>query len=528
MNAILMIVVAVVVILLVFVMFSLEDEEDREIAVTDEVARTSPQATDAANSSKTDLEPTKEKRPIPQTPSVTEIQVGSSEDLKFRLLLDDQLPPPTVTTNSSAVVAVVQIRFAADLLENPAALIPVLGEAEQILSPAKAPFTFSVYPGNQMDRLWLFGMDENKDDALFEALVSAFDAQIRFKKALESSPQLLQAKARIAIGISAGEVVRIIRGPLGPISHAGKAVFLAETLAENAGDFLIYVDEQIHKLALPLFDFREWKPTKLRSPLPPISFYEVMGWNKKEEIFAFVAHKEAYARKAVAIAYRYLEFDDLAPLLSLLADSEERVALETLKTIAEIGDERTLGILKKILPEAKNAQIRSSIIEAFGAIGKDENVPTLLASTKDVNWQVRFQAVRALYRICKKEALKHLEPLKNDEDGAVKACVHKAFFQESKEEQYLTILNELLYDLSHRARKAAVDALMEIGTDEALLMVCKSFLEQEGDLRKHILRLLMEGKSPILFQCFLNIFQMADEKERPDIVAAVRRANLAW
>ncbi len=538
MNSILMIIVAVIVILLVFIMFSLDDQEEvpAEDPSSPEPAGESSELHSQAPSSGDGPPPPATAPPTPaaitrtpppvalDTPLTTE--TGSKKDLKFRTLINDQLPAPTACSRRNSVVVVPQIRYPEELHSDGALLVKVLAEAEQILSPEKAAFPFSSFASNQGDRLWLFGFDEDRDDAVFEAIVTAVDAVKRFKKALEGNQTLLGAKVRLSIGISTGEINRISRGPLGPVSHSGKAIYLAETLAEASGDFKIYVDQEIHRQSLPLFDFREWKPTKLREPLPPVPIYELVGWNKKEEIFAFTSHQEVYARRAVAVAFRYLDFDDISPLLNLLADPDERVTLETLDTIAEIGDDRVLGILKKILPEAKNSHIRSVIIHALGSIGREEILPVLLASTKDVNWQVRFQAVQALFSVCKKDADKHLQDLVRDEDGAVRAVVHKILYLNHPDPEHLQILGELMFDLSLRARKAAIEALIEIGEEPALLAVVNAFPEQENDLKRLILRLLMNSRSKNLYRIFLDLFEKSDERSRGDIVAAVRRANL--
>lgn len=558
MNSILMVVVAVIVILLVFVMFSLDDQEEYTVDENTEntdskpVDDENPASAVAENSDRARDEAPADARAIPpenvpqsasvaarqrrikaeragdaSTPSELEnVQVGSEEDLRYRLLLDDQVPPPTEVGVKQGVAVVVQIRLPEELQSEQETWAQTLGAVEAILSPEKAPFPYSVYLTSQFDHLWLFGIDEERDDPIFEAIVCAFDAVRRFKKALESQPALQAAKARLAVGISSGKIARIKRGPLGPVSHAGKAVYMAETLSEAAGDFMVYVDEEVHRLAIPLFDFREWKPIKLRPSLPPIPFFEVMGWNKKEEMFAFASHKEAYARRAVAVAFRYLEFDDLGPLLGLLSDPDEKVVLETLSTIAEIGDARAMGMLKKILPEARDPVVRSAIVKAFGGIGSSEVIPLVKASMKDAQWQVRYQAVLTMARLAGNDGLKHIEELAGDDDGAVRAAVHQVKFLETQSKADLEALNELLTDLSGRARKAAAEALIKIGTREALTMVARGFHDQEAALCRHILRLLMECRSQSLYQTFLSLFQHSGEKLRPEIVAAVRRARL--
>jgi HEAT repeat protein len=138
--------------------------------------------------------------------------------------------------------------------------------------------------------------------------------------------------------------------------------------------------------------------------------YELVGWNKPDEIAAFANHKETNARRAVAVAYRYLNLDDkLQPLIELLSDPEEKVAIEALETVKVIGSEHSLGLLKRIFPETQDAVFRSAIIDAFASIGRSEVVPVILGSTKEASWKVRLAASRALYKLAGNESLRHLE-----------------------------------------------------------------------------------------------------------------------
>lgn len=583
MNHILLLIVAVIVLLLVFVMFSLDDREDdddespevdseptpretsehaqekaQEKAHEDKQrgGAAPPASTSASTSASASISasisasaPTLPASKLETTPSgpletvraavgtgrntgvaaymeQAKAAVGSENDLRFRVLLEDLLPPPTAVNPQSAIIACLQLRFSEDAVRNVALFHQVLARAEEILQAEHTPFPPREYLAGQFSRLWVFLPDEERDDAVFEAMVDVDDVVNRFRRNLGQDDLLLSAKAVITAGIAKGEVWEIQRGQLSPPGFAGPAVFLAESLAEAARDFQVYVDAEMHRQAQSLFDFREWKPVKLRSPLPAVPFFEVVGWNKRDEIFAGAGSPEIAIRKAVAVVYRYLEFSDLSPLIGLLSDPDEKVALETLKTIEELGDERALGILKKILPETQNTILRSAIIDALGGIGKEEVVPVLLAASKDTNWQVRFSAAGALHRICGAEAMKHVTHLEQDEDGAVRAAFHRIMFLHTRKNAHLDTLTELLTDLSHRARKAATEALLEIATEHALFAVVAHFYDQEPELRRHTLRLLIGCRSPVLYACFLKLFQTADGRSKADIVTAVRRARI--
>lgn len=547
MNSILMIVIAVVILLLVFVMFSLDDQEEDTGFLSDEKedspavpARSEPKlesepAAAAADSPPAAAEvPQKpaEKAPVRQIQraaaddKISLLEVGSEEDLRLRILLDQRLGAPADIEDHDAVVAAVQIRFPEEVLADRESLLKLIRRAEAVFDK-EFSFDFSCFAGSQLDRIWVFGRDEGRDDALFEALVVSFEVISRFKRTLESDSILRESRARVAVGLAMGKLVRIGRGMVAEPTWVGKPAYLAETLAEAALDFSIYVSEDIHKAALPLFDFREWKPVKLRSPLPPIPTYELVGWNKPEEIASYASHNDAAARRAVAVAYRYLELDSkLQPLVELIGDADEKVALEALETVKVIGSEQSLGLLKRIFPETQDPVFRSAIIDAFASIGRNEVVPVILGSTKEASWKVRLAAAQALYKLAGNDALKHLEHLLEDPDGAVKACVNGAFFRATGKKEYLEVLAGLITDLSKRTRKAAADELLAIESEAALKMVIASFSEQEFELQKHILRRLEFSRSKILYQCFLSIFKTSGEKIRPFIAEAVRRAGL--
>lgn len=546
MNSIVMIVLAVVILLLVFVLFSLDDHEDetdfldsndleplKDSPVNKSVEKVLPlesakitkteKTAKTAKTAKNDLPPVSV---VAASKNIKLPETGTEEDMRFRITLDQTLPLPRTINRIDGVVAAVQLRFPEEILQDHDVFLKNLFKAEQILEK-EFSFDFSCYPSGQLDRMWYFASNESRDDALFEALVVAFEVISRFKKALEHDSTLRDARVRLAVGLSMGTMLKVDRGIAAVSTWIGKPAFMAETLAEAAGDFTIYVDEDVHKAALPLFDFREWKPVKLRSSLPSLPIFELVGWNKPEEVASFASHQEPHARRAVAIAYRYLELDaKMRPLHELLSDPDEVVALAALETVRVIGNESSLGLLKRILPETADPGFRSAILDAFAAIGKSEVVPVILGSTKEDNWRVRLSAARALYKLSGKDSLRHLEHLLEDPDGAVRAGVNAIFLRETGKDQYLTVLDAMLSDLSQRARKVTADELLKINSEKALKILTSNFSEQETGLQKQILRGLEISKSPILYQCFLKIFKASSEIIRPSIIESIRRAGL--
>lgn len=552
MNSILMVIIAIVILALVFVMFSLDDrEEENDFLKEEDATKNSLENKKVSNN----LIETKVSTPLSADSIVNRSTVGiesdsniviieeitsdnvsssveqspgagSEDDLNFRTMLDQKHAPPVSTEACETVVAAVQIRFPEEVLKDNDSLVKLVQLAESIFEN-EFSFEFNYYQTSQLNKLCLFRCNEERDDALFEALVVAFEIITRFKRILEMNSVLRESRARVAVGLSMGSMIKMSRGIVSEPSWIGKAAYLAESLAEAAADLTIYVGEEIHKAALPLFDFREWKPIKLRTPLPQINIYELVGWNNPSEIASFVTHKEAFARRAVAIAYRYLDLDsNLQPLVELLTDTDETVVIEALETVKIIKSEQIIGLLKRIFPETKDPSFRSAIIDAFGSIGRNEVVPVVIGSTKEANWKVRLSAAMALYKLSGSDALRHLEDLLNDSDGAVKASVNSIFFKVTGKEQYFNNLSFLISDLSRRTRRIAADELLSIGSDAALKIIVASFPEQDLELQKHILCRMEFIKSKILYNSFLAIFKTSDEKIRPAVVEALCRTGL--
>lgn len=456
--------------------------------------------------------------------NITLLEVGSEEDLRLRLELKQNLAKPISMDKSKCVAAVIQLRFPDEVVKNSQDFVKILALAEKVFEK-EFTFPFDTYGSTQFNRVWIFEPSDDRD-VIIESLIDSYELTIRFRKALEANPILRENKAKIAVGLSAGDIYFISRGVNSEPTLVGKPVYLAETLAEVVGDFGIYVDSVIHNSTLPLFDFREWKPTVIRAVLPAIPLYELVGWNKPDEIATYVKHEDPSARKAVALAYKYFELEDTHPLVELMSDKDRGVVYEAIKTISFIGNDRMNGVLKLRLPEASDPDIKSKIIEAFGNAGNSSVLPVVLASTKESSWKVRLAATKALYQLGGAEALVHLENMLKDPDSIVRVVSNSIFYKETNKPEYFNELVAGLSDASKRARAIAVDCLMEIGSDRSLKEITASFANQESDLQKHIISKMLYSKSKILYQCYLTMFKNSNDALRPYIVEAVRRAGI--
>lgn len=461
------------------------------------------------------------------------LEVGSEEDLRLRLNLKHNIATPTAITKNKCVAAVIQLRFPEDVIRNSPDFVNVLAHAEKIFDDDFS-FGFDSYQAYQsyrgpqvthINRVWIFEPKEDRN-VVVEALIDAYEATIRFRQALEKDAVLRDNKVKIAIGLSAGEMAFVNRGVNTEPTMFGKPVYMAESLVEVVSDFGIYVDSSIHEIALPLFDFREWKPTVIRQTLPAVPLFELVGWNKPEEIASYVKHEEAEARKTIAIAYRYFELTDMHPLIDLMSDKDMDVVREAVETISFLHSDTMNGTLKLKLPEITEPDIRSKIIEAFGNAGNDSVIPLVMASTHESSWKVRLAATKALHQLGGKEMLPKLEDMLKDPDSIVRVAANYIYYKETKKPEFFDVLVEFLADASKRARATAVDYLIEIGSDRALKEITGAFGNQELDLQKHILSKMLGSKSKILYQCFLTMFKNAGEELRPYIVEAVRRAGI--
>ena len=457
-------------------------------------------------------------------PDLSVLQVGSEDDLRLRLELKQTIAKPVSLTKNKSVAAVVQFRIPDDILKYSDDLVSILENAESVFEKQYS-FPFKTYQTTQLNRILLFEPSEERD-IIVESLIVAYEIIIRFRKILESNKILRENKVRIAIGLSMGDVTFINRGVNSEPTLIGKPIYLAETLADIVNDFGIYVDQIIRTATIPMFDFKEWKPTVVRSNLPAIPLYELAGFNKPEEIASFVKSEDPAIRRAVAVAYRYFDLDDLHPLVELLRDKDRNVVYKAIYTISYIGSDKTNGALKLKLPEATDPDIKSKIIEAFGNAGNPGIIPVILASTKENSWKVRLAATKALYQLGASGALPHIEPMLNDEDNLVRIVANSIFFNETKKPEYFEVLKNGLRNASKRARATSIECLLAIDSETSLKEITNVFGKQELDLQKHILSKMLKSKCKILYQCFLTMFRNSSESLRPYIVEAVRQAGI--
>lgn len=461
------------------------------------------------------------RQPIPEKPL---LEVGTEDDLRLRLNLKKTVAKPTSEDKFNGVAVVVNIRVPDEVLLNSRNLVKIVSHAEQVFD-GKFAFDFDAYQASQFNKLWVFTGEGR--ESVVEALIVAYEATIRFRKALEKDELLKENNIKLGVGVSAGQMSVVGRGTNSDVSVVGQAPYIAETLSELTMDFDVYCDAGVYNLTLPFFDFREWKPTVIRQNLQAMPLFQLLGWNSPEEVATYAKHESAYARRAVAVAFRYLDMgDDFHPIIDLLSDKNPEVVLEAVETARILGNERLNGALKMRLPDIADPEVKGKIIEALGTAGNSSLIPVVLASTKDSSWKVRLAATNALFMLADEKLLQYLEPMLNDPDSIIRVTANCMYYLKTSNNEYFDKVAEYLTDPSRRTRVMAVDCLLGIGTDKALKIITSSFESQELDLQKHILNNMVNSKSKILYQCFLTLFKNSNETLRPLIVEAVRKAGI--
>ena len=116
------------------------------------------------------------------------MEVGTEDDLRLRLILKQNLAKPIFQEKSKCVAAVVQLRFPDEVIRNSTDFVNILAHAEKVF---EKPFTFEfdTYQGAQFNRIWIFEPSEGRD-VVIESLIDAYEATIRFRKALEKDTVL--------------------------------------------------------------------------------------------------------------------------------------------------------------------------------------------------------------------------------------------------------------------------------------------------------------------------------------------------
>lgn len=541
-SSILILIIGITIVVLVFIMFSIEEPEELLVKNTEDKKTIQENSCDKnlseankdisiSNNDKNQLAcATKpldsSEKSSPFTYQTQLSNFGDQEDFELRIQTYNALQPLNYIKKENAVVVAINTKISEQALTTENSLTSAYKKLEEVLDLNYIQFSEHLVTKQLLhaDRALIFFVNPNLDyDPYFEAVFSAYLLVAKFKKNLETCSELSEAGAKISIGISSGEVIILNRGPFVTENVKGKPVFIAELLALSASDFQIFIDETIYNSAQVWFDLREWIPMKLWHTLPAMKFYEIIGWNKKEEIYSYINHQNASVRKAVATAFKYLEFEELMPLHHLASDNDESVALEAIKTLAEIKDDRSLAVLKKLVTETKNPFIRSEVINALGNLQKSDLMPIFLGYIKDIHWRVRRNSIYAIYNTLGEDSIKHIEQLLSDENGAVRAAALEVFYKVTKNSVYLKELKNLLNDLSVRARKSAILALCSINTNESLAIIVSTFPELDNDLQRFTIAQIQNLNLPQdkKWQYLLSFYKASNEKTRAEIVNLV-------
>lgn len=201
-------------------------------------------------------------------------------------------------------------------------------------------------------------------------------------------------------------------------------------------------------------------------------------------VIPLLRDENPFIRNAAMIILKSLGQVSIPFLYSLLKDRDEDVRKFALDLLSEIRDgvspERITPLLKDT-----NPNVRSAAAKALGMLGQRESIPYLLESLKDEEW-VAFSAIEALGRI--------------GDNAAVEA------------------LSGILSSGTESLRLASIDAIGQIGTEEAKVILRDHFKRASGIEReitiKGLLRLGILPEDNGLAPLILKLFEDGDWEER--------------
>ena len=176
------------------------------------------------------------------------------------------------------------------------------------------------------------------------------------------------------------------------------------------------------------------------------------------------------------------------PLLELLKYAGGDVRIRTAEALGEIGDERAVKILIKLIG-SKDVTIRSCAAEALGKIGGSA-VETLIELLGDEDSTIRIHAANILGRIGDARAIEPLILSLWDTEEAVPQCVLEALdkidYQWATEEstrKYLRYFSEALMKGNIPVKLCIIDVLEKIGDPGVSEILTKALEAEEKKIR---------------------------------------------
>jgi len=113
-------------------------------------------------------------------------------------------------------------------------------------------------------------------------------------------------------------------------------------------------------------------------------------------------------------------------LLVALDDEDEKVADNVIFALAELGDQKAVFPLMKVLKHSGSDRLRKSAAKSLGMLKSRDSVEALVAALKDPDFKVRKSAARSLGQIGDRRAVPALRAAMADTDFTVVKYVEDA------------------------------------------------------------------------------------------------------
>ena len=191
--------------------------------------------------------------------------------------------------------------------------------------------------------------------------------------------------------------------------------------------------------------------------------------------------------------------------------------------LREIGDERTVLTLCKMLQEDEDAHVRMNVAMTLGIIKDEVAIESLKHAVKDPNPLVRCAIATALGAIADEECLEILSTMLEEDDNWRARRSAVMALMKIRNDKSLEKIIEALRDEEPVVRSSAAIALGDLGVTEAVrdLSVCLSE-DKEPSVRRDIIKSLHSIGGPEVIEPLCKVIKSdEDENVRLSAISAL-------
>ena len=173
-----------------------------------------------------------------------------------------------------------------------------------------------------------------------------------------------------------------------------------------------------------------------------------------------------------------------------LTDVDEKVRLDAVRLLAEIGSEQAGALLIGVLGD-ESAQVRAEAANALGERGGDTAIPILQGMLHDADGVVRETAIDALTDIGGAESARVLSAFLDNAEASMREQTVEALAVIGGPIATQALLRAM-EDKEYDVRKVAIHALADIGDEDAVRAITRALDDEELSLRQEAARALAE------------------------------------